>query len=154
MGICYVHGGNSLAQTIKSNANTRDMLDALDHASGDARKVPGSGNRFKTELWLDASDRTSSFMFPRTDRGHPVPMTLAVNQLANFFSVRSNNIELKAGEEVTLRIKQIQYVATTDFREQTLETRQCRFPSENPGNNSLSKHTSMILRTKNLPNFR
>ncbi len=135
MGICYVHSGNSLAKTFKANPNTRGMLDALDHmGTGETKKVPGSGNRFKTELWLDASDRTASFMFPVTTSSRPVPMTLAVNQLANFFSVRSNNVQLKAGEEVMLRIKQVQHVATADFKGQTLATRQCRFPSENPGN--------------------
>ena len=70
--------------------------------------------------------RTSSWIYPPKVEKSPLPVTLAVNEFSKFFSVRGNNIRLRPGEEVTLRIKQVQHVATENYRALGLDTRQCR----------------------------
>ena len=104
------------------------------------RNVPGSGNCHKTSMLLDAGDPSSSFPIPDPfawwrKRERPGPMVLSVNGVGDFFSMRGDacNVELNAGEEVTVRIKQREFVATGQFRELPLGVRKCRFHYENPG---------------------
>ncbi len=84
-------------------------------------------------MWLDAGDPTTSILIPTVQK-RSAPLLLSINGFGDFFSMRSNNVELKAGEEVMLRIKQLEHVATSAFREQALSARKCRFHNENPGN--------------------
>ena len=136
MGVCYVHNAGSLSQLFKDDERTTEVASTLTDSSRKRRMVRGSGNRFKTELWLDASDRATSYQLPHKPANRDKtgrPMVLTFNQMDGFFSVRSNHVQLQAGEEVMLRVKQLQYVATEDFRAEPLETRKCRFPHENPG---------------------
>jgi hypothetical protein len=52
-------------------------------------------------------------------------------------SQQSNNIQLEQGQQVSLRIKQTEYVATAQFKAQDVVTRKCRFSDENPGGHNI-----------------
>ncbi len=108
-------------------------MEAVDYGDMITKKVPGSGNRFETVLWLDGTDPTRSFIFPPQVKKTTGALRLAVNMPGSFFSVRESNVKLNPGEEVSLRIKQVQHVATEHFRSLALETRMCRFQHEIAG---------------------
>ncbi len=103
-------------------------------------------------MMLDARDWAESQIYPELSAQLKTrALTLAVNEPRKFFSirygldtlnvlfiilmvfVRGKNVKLHPGEQVMLRIKQTQHVATERFKAQSLATRKCRFPEENPG---------------------
>ena len=112
----------------------KEFIPGLASDADKPRKVPGSGNHFETVLWLDGSDRTRSWIHPEQAKKDTASMRLAVNEFGNYFNVRKSNIRLNAGEEVSLRIKQVQHVATENFKSLSLKARKCRFPHEIQGN--------------------
>ena len=128
-------------------AATKDLTSIFDNHETTVRKIHGSGNRFATELWLDGRDM-SSFRF---EAGKNVggqlkyrQITISFNEFDKYFSSASN-IKLELGMHTTLRIKQVQHITTDRFRKETISSRQCRFPHENPGHtiyNNLSTQMS------------
>ena len=93
--------------------------------------IPGSGSRFATDMWLYARDMFS-LSFPRSSQPNLQPMTISINEFDKYFSSSANSIKLEQGMHTTLRIKQVEHVATSTFKNEDLGTRQCRFPYENP----------------------
>jgi hypothetical protein len=110
-----------------------DFISIFDHKEGDPRNISGSGNHFRTTVWLDARDKASLRSGSQALKASPKPMILAVNEFSNFFNVRSSNVNLIPGMHTSLRIKQVQHVTTESFRALALGTRQCRLLDENPG---------------------
>ena len=105
-------------------------------------KVPGRGKRYATELWLDARDMSFLNWNPmhKTER-----MRVVFNEFDEYFSASSNYDYLEPGKHTTLRVKQVQHVASDRFRDLDLLRRQCRFPNENPGLPFMSFNLTIIL---------
>ena len=93
------------------------------------KKVPGTGKRYATDIWLDARDMTS-YMYK--NKKHEA-MTVALNEVDKFIHTSVSYEYLEPGKHTTLRIKLAQHVATERFIDYDLETRKCRLPHENPG---------------------
>ena len=106
---------------------------AFDNHMRIPKKVPGRGKRYATELWLDARDMSSIRAFPFTQKKKNRKMTVALNEYQKYFYASANYDYLEPGKHTTLRIKQVQNIATSRFMDQDLHSRQCRFPRENPG---------------------
>jgi hypothetical protein len=132
-GTCFVYSGNSLTNIFKTSPKMEDFISIFDHKEGEPRNISGSGNHFRTTVWLDARDKASLRSGSQALKASPKPMILAVNEFSNFFNVRSSNVNLIPGMHTSLRIKQVQHVTTESFRALALGTRQCRLLDENPG---------------------
>ena len=97
------------------------------------KKVPGGGKRYATELWLDARDTTSLRSVPITQNTKARKMLVALNEYQKYFYTTAKYDYLEPGKHTTIRIKQVQNIATSRFMHLELENRKCRFPHENPG---------------------
>ena len=93
------------------------------------KKVPGTGKRYATDLWLDARDMTFH-KFKTIKNG---AMTVSFNEFDKFFHTSVSYEYLEPGKHTTLRIKLVQHIATERFMNYDLQTRECRLPNENPG---------------------
>jgi hypothetical protein len=132
-GTCFVYSGNSLTNIFRTSQKIKEFNSIFDHKEGERRNISGSGNHFRTNVWLDARDKASLRSGTYALKRSPTPMILAVNEFSNFFNVRSSNVNLLPGQHTSLRIKQVQHVTTESFRALSLKTRQCRLLDENPG---------------------
>jgi hypothetical protein len=132
-GTCFVYNGNSLTNIFKTSPEIEEFISTFDHKEGKPRNISGSGNHFRTTVWLDARDKASLRSGFQALKRSPTPMILAVNEYSNFFNVRSSNVNLIPGQHTSLRIKQVQHITTESFRALSLGTRQCRLLNENPG---------------------
>jgi hypothetical protein len=72
----------------KPNKHMHGFFHSLDHGKGNPDQIPGSGNNYKATFWLDARDRTSSWILPRTQKSKAKLMMLAVNEFSDFFDVQ------------------------------------------------------------------
>ena len=93
------------------------------------KKVPGTGKRYATEIWIDARDMTN---YHYATNKNPA-MTVALNEFDKYFHTSVNYEYLEPGMHTTLRIKQVQHIATERFMDYDLHNRKCRLPHENPG---------------------
>ena len=93
------------------------------------KKVPGTGKRYATDIWLDTRDMTSYNY--KTKKYNA--MTVAFNEFDKYFHTSVSYEHLEPGKHTTLRIKLAQHVATQRFIDYDLKTRKCRLPHENPG---------------------
>ena len=114
-----------------------EFTKVLDNHIKIPKKVPGRGKRYATKLWLDARDMsTFSLPLPLEKRVKNKNMRVALNEYQKFFYASANYDYLEPGKHTTLRIKQVQNIATRGFLDLDLSTRKCRFPNENPGRKS------------------
>jgi hypothetical protein len=132
-GTCFVYNGNSLSKIFKPSTGVEEFMHIFDHKEGNPINISGSGNHFRTTVWLDARDMATWRGGSQALTRSPKPMILAVNEFSNFFNVRSSNVNLIPGQHTSLRVKQVQHIATENFKSLPLETRQCRLFDENPG---------------------
>ena len=110
-----------------------EFTTAIDNHVTTPQKVPGRGKRYATEMWIDARDMTSFRAVPFDKKEKNKAMTVALNEFEKYFYASANYDYLEPGKHTTIRVKQVQHVATTRFKDQDLLIRQCRFSQENPG---------------------
>ena len=106
------------------------------------KKVSGGGKRYATELWLDARDTSFLRSSPITQKTKAKTMLVAINEYQKYFYTTAKYDYLEPGKHTTIRIKQVQNIATSRFMDLELESRECRFPHENPG---CKDHVNSIL---------
>ena len=116
-----------------------EFTTTIDNHLTASQKVPGRGKRYATEMWLDARDMTSYRASPFDKRKKNKAMSVALNEFDKYFYASANYDLLEPGKHTTLRVKQVQHVATTRFMEHDLLNRQCRFSHENPGLRAMFK---------------
>ena len=58
-------------------------------------------------------------------------LMVAINEWTDYFNVRINKLDLKAGTEVILRVRPTLHSASEDFAGLSLKDRGCRFTHEN-----------------------
>ena len=110
-----------------------ELTSAIDNHLTASQKVPGRGKRYATDMWLDARDMTSYRAISFDKKKKNKAMTVALNEFDKYFYSSANYDYLQPGKHTTLRVKQVQHVATTRFMNVDLVSRQCRFSHENPG---------------------
>ena len=118
---------------IQPTATMNQFIEGLDNRLKAPKKVPGRGKRYATELWLDARDSSFLRAIPLHKHSKSNRMTVALNEYQKYFYATANHDYLEAGKHTTLRIKQVQNIATSNFMDEDLYSRKCRFPHENPG---------------------
>ena len=110
----------------------RDYTSAIDNFLTTSKKVPGNGNRFATELWLDSRDM-SSLRSADLHKDRETSVTISFNEFETYFDTSANYVKLEPGRHTTIRIKAVQHVASNAFKKEDVQSRKCRFPHENPG---------------------
>ena len=113
----------------KSTSALNELSRVADNGVTIPKKVPGTGKRYATEIWIDARDMTN---YHYATNKNPA-MTVALNEFDKYFHTSVNYEYLEPGMHTTLRIKQVQHIATERFMDYDLHNRKCRLPHENPG---------------------
>ena len=131
----YNHLNNKIIY--QSSVVMNEFTRAFDNHMRIPKKVPGRGKRYASKLWLDARDMSSMRALPFHKKTKNRRMQVALNEYQKYFYASANYDYLEPGKHTTLRIKQVQNIATSRFMDQDLLSRQCRFPHENPGCKSM-----------------
>ena len=80
-------------------------------------------------FWLDA--RNNLIGNAGRFKKEPGTLMVAVNEWTDYFNVRMNQLDLRAGTEVIMRVRPTQHLTSEDFRALSLEKRKCRLSHEN-----------------------
>ena len=110
----------------------REYTSAIDNFLTTSKKVPGNGNRFATEMWLDSRDM-SSLRSAKLHKNRATSMRISFNEFGTYFDTSDNYVNLEPGRHTTIRIKAVQHVASNTFKKEDVRSRKCRFQHENPG---------------------
>lgn len=65
------------------------------------------------------------------EREEPAHLMVAINEWTDYFNVRINQLDVRAGTEVILKVRPTQHSTSEGFKSLTLEERRCRFKHEN-----------------------
>ena len=80
-------------------------------------------------FWLDAGnnlyDNVGKF------KKEPGSLMVALNEWTDYFNVRINHLDLRAGTEVIIRVRPTQHSTSEDFRALSLKDRGCKLKHEN-----------------------
>ena len=80
-------------------------------------------------FWLDAGnnlgDNVGKF------KKEPGSLIVALNEWTDYFNVRINQLDLRAGTEVIIRVRPTQHSTSKDFRDLSLKERKCKLKHEN-----------------------
>ena len=139
-GLCEVHNAMPLSQTYRPNEFielVQDMFNIYHNGTSEVANISGSGKYLERSIWLNvkphqactnASKATGS-CGDASSKGYAIA---SLNNWRDFFSVVPNSIEVFAGSETVLKVRPVMHVASSNFRDLTLENRKCRFSNENP----------------------
>ena len=100
------------------------------HKTGiEPKRINGTGVLAQRTFWLDAGNKLyrNAVKFKKD----PGTLMIAINEWTNYYNVRINQLELRAGMEVILRVRPILHLASEAFEDLSLEERKCRFMYEN-----------------------
>ena len=61
----------------------------------------------------------------------PGTLMVAVNEWTDYYNVRINQLDLRSGTEVILKVRPTQHTTSESFKALSLEERKCRFTHEN-----------------------
>ena len=90
-------------------------------------------------MWLDAANKNSyndqddydfDFGYEKveTEEGN---ILIAINGWQSYYDVRINQLDLRAGTDVVIKIEPVVHSTSPDFRKLKIYERQCRFSDEN-----------------------
>ena len=129
-GICKVYNGDNLFSTFTSSARTNDLQYSLDprEESIKPHNITGTGKISQISMWLDASNKyTDNVKFFDKREGS---LMLAINSWQTYYDVRINQLDLRAGTDVIIKVEPVVHSASADFKALKLEDRNCRFLDE------------------------
>ena len=91
--------------------------------------INGTGVLAQRTFWLNAGNNLygNAGKFKK----EPGSLMVAVNEWTDYFNVRMNHLDLRAGTEVIMRVRPTQHSTSEDFRALSLEKRKCRLMHEN-----------------------
>ncbi len=58
--------------------------------------------------------------------------TVSINEWLSYYNVRMNLIDVRAGQEVRIKVEPVYHSASDRFKALSLEQRKCRFRHETP----------------------
>ena len=107
------------------------MLEKIPHnATGiEPKRINGTGVLAQRTFWLGAGNDLyrNAVRFEK----NPGSLMVAVNEWTDYFNVRINQLALRAGTEVILKVRPSQHSTSEGFKDMSLEDRGCRFTHEN-----------------------
>ena len=129
-GICQVYNGDSLLSSFTSSKRVDELHYSIDPRPEIIKPlmINGTGKISQITMWLDASnkylDNVESF---EKDEGS---LMVAINDWQTYYDVRINQLDLRAGTDVIIKVKPVVHSTTADFKNLKLEDRKCRFMNE------------------------
>ena len=132
-GICQVRNGNSLFSTFTSSVRTDDLKYSLDPKTESIKpnNITGTGKISQTTMWLDAGNMgMKNLNFGGRRKREEGSLILAIGAWQTYYDVRINQLDLRAGTDVVVKIKPVVHSVSDDFKTLTLDERKCRFPDE------------------------
>ena len=92
------------------------------------KMINGTGKIYQRTLWLNAADKSLDNV--KRFAKKKGKLLLAFNDWRTYFDVRVNQLELRAGTDVTVKLRPIKHTTSTGFRGLTIDQRQCRYEWE------------------------
>ena len=125
-GICQVYNGDSLFSTFSSSARTHELQYSLDprQESLNPQNITGTGKISQITMWLDAGNKDKD---KEKEEGS---LMIAINGWQTYYDVRINQIQLRAGKDVVIKIEPVVHSTSADFKNLKLDDRKCRFMDE------------------------
>ena len=129
-GVCQVYNGDSMHSLFKETPRMDELKSVIDMRNTEInpQQITGSGKISQMTFWLDASNKYMASM--NSFKKHKGSLLVAINDWQTYYSVRLNQIELKAGKEVIIKVTPVVHSTSADFKSLTLEERACRYPDE------------------------
>ena len=91
--------------------------------------INGTGNIYQMTMWLDAGNKyRGSVNYFTKKKGE---IMISVNEWLSYYNVRINKLKFNAGTEVLIKVKPVKHTTSANFRELSIDKRQCRFEYEN-----------------------
>ena len=129
-GVCQVYNGDSMHSLFKKTPRMNDLENVIDVRNTEIipQRINGTGKISQKTFWLDASNKYMASL--NSFRKYKGSLLVAINDWQTYYSVRLNQIELKAGTEVIIKVNPVVHSTSADFKSLTLEERECRYPDE------------------------
>ena len=130
VGLCQVLNGDSLYSTFKESPRTKQLQHSFDPSKSDfePKLINGTGKLFETTMWLNAANKFTANVnsFDKQEG----KLILAVNHWLTYYSVRVNQLELRPGTEVIIKVKPVKHSTSTQFKALSKNDRNCSFKEE------------------------
>ena len=92
------------------------------------KRINGTGKIYQRTLWLNAADKSLDNV--KRFAKKKGKLLLAFNDWRTYFDVRVNQLELRAGTDVTVKLRPIKHTTSVGFRGLTIDQRECRYEWE------------------------
>ena len=124
-GICQVYNGDSLYSTFSSSARIQELQYSIDPRAEklEPHTITGSGKISQIVMWLDSENKDPL----EKDEGS---LMIALNSWQTYYDVRINQIELRAGKDIVIKVEPVVHSTSLDFKGLSLKDRKCRFVDE------------------------
>ena len=127
-GICYVYNGDSISSSFATSTRTHELQYSLDPRQESIKPgmINGTGKISQKTMWLDAGNK-ERYVTSFVKEGS---LMVAINGWQTYFDVRINQLDLRAGTEVNIKVKPVVHDTSADFKRLSLDDRKCRFMDE------------------------
>ena len=130
VGVCQVYNGDSMHSLFKETPRMNDLQNVMDPKKTEfnPQMINGTGKIAQKTFWLDASNKHMASM--NSLKKYQGSLLVAINDWQTYYSVRLNQIELRGGTEVIIKVNPVVHSTSADFKSLTLEERACRYSDE------------------------
>ena len=129
-GVCQVYNGDSMSSLFKETPRMNDLQNVIDLRKTEIvpQIINGTGKISQKTFWLDASNKYMASV--NSLKKYKGSLLVAINDWQTYYSIRLNQIELRGGTEVIVKVQPIIHSTTAEFQRLTLEERACRYNDE------------------------
>ena len=129
-GICQVYNGDSISSVFKGTGRVKELQSILDPriADIDPFKIKGTGRISQKTFWLDVSNKYMASI--NSFKKYKGNLMVSINDWQTYYSVRLNQIDLRGGTEVIIKVQPVVHSTSDSFKSLTLEERECRYSDE------------------------
>ena len=129
-GVCQVLNGDSLLSTFASSSRIDQLQYSLDprQAPVKPKNITGTGKISQMTMWLDASYKHYDTMDSFENREGSI--IVAINAWQTYYDVRINQLDLRAGTDVVIKVEPVVHSTSSEFKTLKLDERKCRYSDE------------------------
>ena len=116
--------------TYKTSLRMEELKHSFDPrlAQVSPKMIMGTGKIFQRTLWLNAADKSSQNVERFIKKKGKLLLTF--NDWRTYFDVRVNQLELRSGTDVTVKLRIVKHTTSEAFKKLTIDKRQCRYEWE------------------------
>ena len=129
-GVCQVYNGDSMLSSFVTSLRIDELQYSLDPrpVMAKPRMINGTGKISQITMWLDAGNKyIDNIESYEKDEGS---LMIAINDWQTYYDVKINQLDLRAGTDVIIKVKPVVYNTTAEFKALKLDDRQCRYRNE------------------------